>query len=116
MAAPSRASLPSGARVTAAGGPPRCPAEPRERLLVRFEAALAARDGATGAACVHELWMRGEIGLNVERMLERLWAVAAASVPEWLPMRHVDWLATAYEVAARCVAARRGRSRAFWPA
>ena len=88
-------------------------AETRERLLARFEAALAAGDGAGGAECLHELWMRGEIGLNVERALERLWAAAAASVPEWLPMRHVEWLPLAYEVAARCAAQRRGRANIY---
>lgn len=57
--------------------------------------------------------MRGEIGLNIERSLERLWAVAAADVPPWLPTRHVEWLPLAYEVAARCVASRRGRSSVY---
>jgi len=57
--------------------------------------------------------MRGEIGLNIERLLARLWAAAAATVPEWLPMRHVEWLPLAYEVAARCVAQRRGRSNLY---
>jgi hypothetical protein len=93
--------------------PRRFRAEARERLLARFEAALVDRDGPTGAECVHELWMRGEIGLNVERSLERLWAAAAASVPDWLPMRHVEWLPRAYEVAARCAASRRGRSNVY---
>jgi len=88
-------------------------AEPRDRLLARFERALAAGDGASAAGCVHELWMRGEIGLNIERLLARLWAAAAATVPEWLPMRHVEWLPLAYEVAARCVAQRRGRSNLY---
>lgn len=88
-------------------------AQPRDWLLARFETALAARDGATGAECVHELWMRGEIGLNVERALERLWAAAGPSVPEWLPMRHVEWLAQCYEIAARCTARRRGRSNIY---
>lgn len=95
------------------GVPRRFKTEPRERLNARFEAALAAGDGATAAECVHELWMRGEIGVNVERALERLWAAAAASVPDWLPMRHVQWLPLAYEVAARCVARRRGRSNIY---
>jgi hypothetical protein len=88
-------------------------AEPRARLLAQFEAALAAQDGATAAECVHALWMRGEIGLHVERALERLWAAAAASVPDWLPMRYIEWLPTAYAVAARCIAARRGRANIY---
>ena len=40
----------------------------------RFERALLGADGAVGAHCVHELWMRGEMSINIERMLERLWA------------------------------------------
>jgi len=98
-------------RLTAVPRPHR--AEPRAALLARFEAALAAHDGAAGAACVHELWMRGEIGLNVERALERLWSVAARTVPEWLPMRHVEWLPKVYEIAARCRAEARGRSNIY---
>jgi hypothetical protein len=109
MSAPRR----PGRAATGSGVPRRFTAEPRERLLARFEAALSARDGATGAECVHELWMRGEIGLNVERALERLWAAAAPSVPEWLPMRHVEWLPLVYEIAARCVAGRRGRANLY---
>lgn len=53
--------------------------------------------------------MRGEIGVNVERALEQLWASAAPTVPEWLPMRHVQWLPVVYDVAARFTASRRGR-------
>lgn len=45
--------------------------------------------------------MRGEMAVNIETMLESLWKRAAADIPEWLPMRHVTWLATLYEVAAR---------------
>jgi hypothetical protein len=85
----------------------------RPELLVRFEDALAAGDGVAGAHCVHELWMRGEIGLNVEAMLERLWASAAASVPDWLPMRYVEWLPLAYDVAARFQPQGRGRSNLY---
>ncbi|HEX6571864.1 MAG TPA: hypothetical protein VF055_07550 [Steroidobacteraceae bacterium] len=82
-------------------------------LLGRFERALAQQDGAAGAHCVHELWMRGEIGLNVEKLLEQLWARAAASIPDWLPMRYVDWLPAAYDVAARFHASRRGRYNVY---
>ncbi len=45
--------------------------------------------------------MQGEFPSNIESALERLWQRAAASIPEWLPMCYVDWLSTAYEVAAR---------------
>jgi hypothetical protein len=64
-----------------------------------FRSALADADGAAGAHCVHELWMRGEMTANIEPALDLLWKHAAASIPEWLPMRHVEWLPLAYEVA-----------------
>jgi hypothetical protein len=78
-----------------------------------FAAALETRDGQAGAQAIHELWMRGEIGSNVERALDQLWSVAASSVPDWLPMRHVHWLPLAYEVTARFIPARRGRSNIY---
>jgi hypothetical protein len=83
------------------------PADRPLRLSLRtgiesmFNAALAAGDGAAGAHCVHELWMRDEMQLNIETALERLWRHAAASIPEWLPMRYFEWLPLAYEVASR---------------
>ena len=85
----------------------------RTQVLARFDASLASGDGAAGAHCIHELWMRGEIGLNVEAMLARLWREASASVPDWLPMRFVDWLPTAYDVASRQRAGRRGRYNVY---
>lgn len=85
----------------------------RADLDRRFDAALAQQDGVAGAHCVHELWMRGEIGLNVETMLARLWQRAAATIPDWLPMRHVEWLPVAYEVAARFSRQRRGRCNVY---
>lgn len=88
-------------------------AVPRELIVQRLEAAFAASDGSAGAACIHELWMRGEMGMNIDRALERLWAAAAASVPVWLPTRHVEWLPLAYEVAAYCEATARGRSNIY---
>lgn len=88
-------------------------AAPRAEILARFEAALAARAGLEGAECIHELWLRGEMGMHVEAMLARLWQAAAGSVPEWLPMRHVEWLARAYEVAAGFRATARGRSNLY---
>jgi len=87
--------------------------ETREAIVGRLEGALAGRDGAASAACIHELWMRGEMGLNIERALDQLWAAAADSVPEWLPTRHVEWLPLAYEVASRCAATHRGRSSVY---
>ena len=82
-------------------------------LWAAFACALEARDGLAGAQAIHELWMRGEIGSNVERALEQLWSAAAAGIPDWLPMRHVQWLPLAYEVSARFVPQRRGRSNIY---
>jgi hypothetical protein len=82
-------------------------------LAIEFERALSAGDGVAGAHCIHERWMRGEFAVHIERSLERLWERAAASIPEWLPMRYVSWLPTAYEVAADFTAAGRGRSHVY---
>jgi hypothetical protein len=79
----------------------------------RFERALVNEDGLTGAHCVHELWMRGEMSMNIEQALERLWARAAASVPEWLPMRYVEWLPQVYDIALEFRAAAKGRSNIY---
>ncbi len=57
--------------------------------------------------------MRGEIGLNVNAALERLWQCAAESIPDWLPMRHVEWLPLVYRTAARCRAGARGRTNIY---
>jgi hypothetical protein len=85
----------------------------RSEIAARFEAALARADGAAGAHCIHELWMRGEMSIIIERALERLWHCAAASIPEWLPMRYVDWLPCAYQVALGFRAQARGRSNIY---
>lgn len=79
----------------------------------RLEGALRAGEGAVGAHCIHELWMRGEFPARIEAALEALWRRAAPSVPEWLPMRYIDWLPAAYEVALRFRAARRGRTNVY---
>ena len=78
-----------------------------------FDAALRSRDGAMGAHCIHELWMRGEFAARIEAALEALWRRAAASVPEWLPMRYIEWLPTAYETALGIRASRRGRTNVY---
>lgn len=70
-------------------------------LGARFRRALAEADGVAGAHCIHELWMRGEMAVHIERALEGLWQAASASIPEWLPMRHIEWLPLLYEVTAR---------------
>jgi hypothetical protein len=82
-------------------------------LSAEFERALHICDGAQGAHCIHELWMRGEFPQNIERALERLWQSAAKTVPEWLPMRYVSWLPAAYEVAMGFEATRRGKSNVY---
>jgi hypothetical protein len=82
-------------------------------LKAGLEAAIAAGDGAAGAHCIHELWMRGELAVHIEDALERLWRHAAASIPDWLPMRHIEWLPAAYEIAARFAARRRGRANIY---
>lgn len=85
----------------------------RAQVLERLRLALEQRDGIIGAHCVHELWMRGEMGLNVETMLSQLWTRAAVTVPDWLPMRHIEALPTVYEVASRFRREGRGRSNLY---
>jgi hypothetical protein len=82
-------------------------------LKAVFEGACLEADGLIAAHCVHELWMRGEMSLNIERALERLWSRAAAFVPEWLPMRYIDWLPRAYEIAATFRATAKGRTNIY---
>ena len=82
-------------------------------LVIEFERALATGDGVAGAHCIHERWMRGEFAANIEAAMERLWKLAAASIPDWLPMRYVSWLPTAYDVAASFNAQGRGRSNIY---
>jgi len=86
---------------------------PRVQLLAHLQSALAGGDGAAGAHCIHELWMRGEWPANIETALERLWKHAAASIPDWLPMRYVHWLPQAYEVAGGFQAACKGRTNVY---
>jgi len=85
----------------------------RADIANRFERAVASADGVMGAHCVHELWMRGEMSINIERALERLWARAAVSVPEWLPMRYIEWLPTVYEIALEFRSSAKGRSNIY---
>jgi hypothetical protein len=87
--------------------------ESRTAIAARFERALADADGITGAHCIHELWMRNEMPINIERALELLWARAATSIPDWLPMRYIDWLPGAYEVALGFRASGSGRSNIY---
>jgi len=82
-------------------------------LAMEFERALAAGDGVAGAHCIHERWMRGEFAAQVEAAMDLLWKRAGASIPDWLPMRYVSWLPTAYEVAAQFTASGSGRSNVY---
>lgn len=85
----------------------------RDELAQRLALALSAADGPLGAHCIHELWMRGEYPARIEAALGRLWDCAATSIPDWLPMRYIDWLSTAYEVAGGFHASRSGRSNIY---
>jgi len=85
----------------------------RREIAARLAAAFDDSDGVVGAHCIHELWMRGEMSVTIERALERLWACAAASVPEWLPMRYIDWLPALYEIALRFRSSAKGRSNIY---
>ncbi len=82
-------------------------------LAREFMRALEAGDGVTGAHCIHERWMRGDFAAHIETDLDLLWKRAGTSIPEWLPMRYVSWLSTAYDVAARFTAKGRGRSNIY---
>ena len=82
-------------------------------LAAAFERALVRADGVLGAHAIHELWMRGEISLNVERALARLWSSAAESIPAWLPMRYVDRLDEVYDITGRFRALAKGRSHVY---
>jgi hypothetical protein len=82
-------------------------------LATAFERALAAGDGVTGAHCINERWMRGDFAAHIEAALELLWKRAGASIPDWLPMRYVSWLPTAYDVATQFTASGRGRSNIY---
>jgi hypothetical protein len=87
--------------------------QPEPALAARFRRALADADGLAGAHCIHEQWMRGAFAAHIEADLDRLWQCAAASVPDWLPMRYISWLPAAYEIAARFTAAGRGRTNLY---
>jgi hypothetical protein len=84
-----------------------------DELQTLFQDALIKADGAAGAHCIHERWMRGDFAASIEADLERLWKSAGPSIPDWLPMRYVSWLPVAYEVAARVAATGRGRTNVY---
>ena len=84
-----------------------------DELKSLFHGALAKADGLAGAHCIHERWMRGDFAAHIERDLELLWQRAGRSIPDWLPMRYVSWLPSAYEVAAGIEAKGRGRTHVY---
>jgi len=57
--------------------------------------------------------MRGAMSITMERMLAQLWQRARGSIPEWMPMRFIEWLPRAYEIAGRFGATGRGRSHLY---
>ena len=107
----SRRQTPARARQVTDARPLR-PAKEAE-IRARFQAALAAGDGAAGAHCIHEWWMRNAFPSHIEAALALLWKHAAPSIPEWLPMHYVSWLPAVYDVAVRFRAAKRGRQNIY---
>ena len=53
------------------------------------------------------------MSFTIERALERLWGGAAESIPDWLPMRYVEWLPAVYEIARGFSASGKGRSNIY---
>jgi hypothetical protein len=86
---------------------------PVSNLVAQLAHTIGAADGASGAHCIHELWMRRELSVNIDELLERLWKTAARSIPHWLPMRDIAWLPLVYEVAAQFRPSRRGRANIY---
>jgi hypothetical protein len=85
----------------------------QRHIAERLKRAFAAADGLIGAHCIHELWMRGAPSSNIEGALEQLWASAAASIPEWLPMHHIEWLPALYEASLKFQSSAKGRSNVY---
>jgi hypothetical protein len=86
---------------------------PRADVTKRFASALTRGDGVEAAHCVHEFWMRGDMSASIEPLLHKVWTHCQDSVPDWLPMRHVEWLSIAYDVAAGFKSTRKGRSNIY---
>jgi hypothetical protein len=86
---------------------------PRAQIQQQFTAALSAGHGPSGAHCIHELWMRSDLVVNIGAALEQLWQAAAATIPEWLPMTWFDFLPLLYEVTARFTPTARGRANIY---
>ena len=86
---------------------------PKAAVAARLRRALLKHDGAAGAHCIHELWMRAQFAGQIETALAALWRCAAASIPDWLPMHYIHWLPTAYEVALQFRARRKGGTNLY---
>jgi hypothetical protein len=86
---------------------------PLREIVLRLKGACESADGVHGAHCVHELWMRAALSINIEHALEQLWASAAPSIPEWLPMRYIEWLPAVYETALKFKSSAKGRSNIY---
>jgi len=86
---------------------------PSPVIRAQLALALAAADGTVGAHCIHELWMRRDLAINIDAALEQLWKRAAPSIPDWLPMRDIEWLPLAYEVCAQFQPQARGRTNIY---
>lgn len=86
---------------------------PAAAIKWHFTQALAAADGAIGAHCIHELWMRRELAVNIDAALDQLWGRAAPSIPDWLPMRDIEWLPMVYEICAQFQSQARGRTNIY---
>lgn len=82
-------------------------------IAQQWQQALQQADGVAGAHCIHELWMRGEVAARVQAAIDTLWKNAAATIPEWLPTRYIDWLSTAYDAASHFKSTRRGRTNVY---
>lgn len=86
---------------------------PRAQIQEQFASAVAAGDGPAGAHCIHELWMRADLVVDIGAALEQLWRSAAASIPEWLPMTWFDGLPQLYAATARFAPTARGRTNIY---
>lgn len=82
-------------------------------LASRFDTAISQGDGVSGAHCVHESWMRGEMSVHIEAALATLWRHAADSIPPWLPTQFIEWLPLVYETTALYQLEQRGRSNIY---
>jgi hypothetical protein len=98
-------------RTAAAGRPLQL--VPASAIKSQLTLAFAAAAGVVGAHCIHELWMRRDLTVNIDAALEELWRRAAQSIPDWLPMRDIDWLPLAYEICAQFKAQARGRTNVY---